>query len=176
MASVYIAVGSNIRPEDNVEKALALLSGSVRITGISTFYLTKPIERPDQPPFYNGVVEIETDLPPLVLRAKVLRAIEEKLERVRTSDKHAPRTIDLDIILYNDIEFNSGGLTLPDPDIQLRPFLAVPLHELAPEVVLPGTDTQLNVVAEGMKDHGMRPLSGFTARLKKRLKLETKAV
>ena len=169
MARVFIAVGSNVEPEKNVPEALRLLDARARITGVSTFYLTEPLVRPGQPLFYNGVVEVETVLKPLELRETVLRPIEKRLKRVRLTDKHAPRTIDLDIIVYGDIVLDAEGLRLPDHEIQERPFLAQPLFELAPEMILPGTDKPIREIAQSFLAHGMKALSGFTERLKKGL-------
>src|SRR3990170_4754101 len=115
MPRAFVAVGSNIDPETNVRRALLLLAREVRLLGISTFYQTKPIDRPDQPPFYNGVIEIETELPPGELKHSLLRRIERELGRVRTEDKHAPRAIDLDLLLYDDVTLEEEGLRLPDP-------------------------------------------------------------
>jgi 2-amino-4-hydroxy-6-hydroxymethyldihydropteridine diphosphokinase len=162
---VFIGVGANIDPEENIRRAIALLKEKARITGVSSFYLTEPISRPGQDPYYNGVLEIEVDLDPLELKKGLLRGIEEKLGRVRTQDAHGPRTIDLDIILYDDMVFEGEGLKLPSPEILERAFVAVPLSELAPEVVLPGSGVRLKEVAERFKADGMVGLAGFTKRL-----------
>jgi 2-amino-4-hydroxy-6-hydroxymethyldihydropteridine diphosphokinase len=166
VARVFIAVGSNIAQEDNVKKALAALNAETGVLAVSTFYLTEPVDRPGQPPFYNGIVEISTDLTPLKLRDGLLRPIEERLGRVRSADKHAPRTIDLDVVLYDSIEFDSEGLIIPDPEITERPFLAVPLAELAPDVKLPVTDTLLKDISERFRGHAMEPLTDFTESLR----------
>ena len=68
MAQAFVSVGSNIAPEENVSKAIGLLKKQVRILGISTVYLTDALERPEQPPYYNCVLAIDTPLPPLELK------------------------------------------------------------------------------------------------------------
>jgi dihydroneopterin aldolase/2-amino-4-hydroxy-6-hydroxymethyldihydropteridine diphosphokinase len=166
VARVFIAVGSNIAPDDNVRKALAALDAETRVLAVSTFYLTEPLDRPGQPPFYNGIVEISTELTPLELRDNVLRPIEESLKRERSADKHAPRTIDLDAVLYDSIDFDSEGLKIPDPEITERPFLAVPLAELAPDFILPGANNRLKDISERFRGHAMKPLKEFTESLR----------
>jgi hypothetical protein len=78
-------------------------------------------------------VAIETNQPPVAVKVTVLRRIEETLGRVRSEDKFAPRTIDLDLLLYDDVAMSSDMLVLPDPDLACRPFLAIPVFELEPE-------------------------------------------
>lgn len=168
MDRIFIGVGSNIQPEENVVKAVEMLAAECRLLGISTFYLTEPTGRQDQPPFFNGILEVETKRPPLELKFSVLRSIEYKLGRVRTEDKYAPRTIDLDILLYGDEVLDRGELILPDPEITSRPFLAVPLGEIAPEVMLPGSGRTLKEIADSMDTRSMKPLIEFTLRLKGR--------
>jgi 2-amino-4-hydroxy-6-hydroxymethyldihydropteridine diphosphokinase len=150
MPRAFIGVGSNIAPEKNIREALRLLAGSVRIVAISTFYRTPAIDRPSDPDFYNGVVAIETDLRPMALKSKVLRRIEAALGRRRSADKHASRTIDLDLLV----------LTPPDPDILNRAFVALPLAEIEPDL-LPGV--------ERLSKEDMQPLDQFTQKLRNEL-------
>ena len=103
MARAFVAIGSNIDAAANVRAAVRALALRMPVVAISTVYRTEPEERPEQPPFYNCVVEINAEIAPLELKFQVLRPIEEALERRRTSDKYAPRTIDLDLILYDDL-------------------------------------------------------------------------
>lgn len=167
MVKAYVAVGSNISPEENVKKALHLLAHNTRISGISTVYLTEPEGRPEQPAFYNLVVEVETERPPEDLKYSVLRVIENELDRIRTKDKYAPRTIDLDLILYDDLTLRSEDLTLPDPEILQRPFLAFPLSELSPNLALPGTGLGIKQVLARLSKTKMKPMEGFTELLRK---------
>lgn len=160
MVRVLVGVGSNIEPERNVREAMRRLGDAARVTGVSTFYRTEPEGRPEQPEFYNGVVEIETDLPPDDLKQSVLRRIEAELGRVRTEDKYAPRTIDLDIEVYDR--------QLCDPHVRDRAFLAVPLCELAPSLVLESGETICDI-AESLPGHGMEPLPEYTRELRKKV-------
>ncbi len=169
MARAFIAVGSNIEPEENVRKAIRELASQVRIIGISTAYLTEPEGRPEQPLFYNLVVEIETNISPRELKYKIMRKIELDLGRKRMEDKYAPRTIDLDLILYDRLVEKSEDLSLPDPQILERPFLAIPLGELSPELVLPGIGLSITQVIARLKPKGMKALKDFTERLRKEI-------
>jgi dihydroneopterin aldolase/2-amino-4-hydroxy-6-hydroxymethyldihydropteridine diphosphokinase len=164
MARVFIGVGSNVDPEQKIKGALKLLRERASLVAISSFYRTEPLRGPGSP-YYNGVVEIETPLPPLEIKNTLLRSIEDTLGRVRSADKHGPRTIDLDLILYGDTVFDGDGLKLPSPEILERAFVAVPLAELAGELALPGTALKLADVAGGFDPGTMVELSGFTKEL-----------
>jgi len=169
MHRAFVAVGSNADPANNVRKAVHLLKRLTRVVTISTVYLTEPEGPSGQPPFYNFVIELETDLAPLEMKFHVLRPMETALGRVRTGDKIAPRTIDLDLILYDGVVLNTADLTLPDPQIFLRPFVAIPLAELAPALVLPGSSSTIAQVAAGMESTTMIPLPDVTALLRKEM-------
>ncbi len=147
MARAFIGVGSNIDAEENVRAAVRRLCGLMRFTGVSLFYRTAPWERAEQPPFINGVVAVETELPPAELKFAVLRRIEDELGRRRGEDKYAARSIDLDLLVYDAMELDSEELVLPAPEITRRPFLALPLAQLAPELVLPGTTRRMWEIA-----------------------------
>jgi 2-amino-4-hydroxy-6-hydroxymethyldihydropteridine diphosphokinase len=169
MTRVFVSVGSNIEPEENVQKAVHLLSHRTRIRGISTVYFTEPEGRPEQPPYFNCVVEIETSLPPAELKHTVLRRIEDELGRKRGRDKYAARTIDLDLIVYGDLVLKTEDLTIPDPEIVRRPFLAVPLHELAPELKLPGSGLDMKEAVAALPRDKMRPLTAYTDILRRKI-------
>lgn len=162
MARVYIGIGSNIDPEHNVREAIRLLREMIEIKAISTFYRTEPIGTSCTQSFYNGVVEAETDVEPRKLKFGILRRIEELLSRVRTQDKYAPRTIDLDIVIYGDKVLHEPGIEIPDPDIFTRPFIAAPLFELAQDLVIPGSNTRLADILKDMPVDSMLPLPDFT--------------
>lgn len=167
MAAVYIGVGSNIEPEANIAAAFRLLRQRARIVAISTFYRTDPLgSGGGAPEFYNGVVKLETDIEPRDLKYSVLRQIEETLGRHRGPDRYAPRTIDLDIILYGNVVVREPGLAIPDPDVRTRPFIAVPLAELAPDLELPDSGTTAREIARQMQTESMSALDEFTQALR----------
>lgn len=163
MARAFIGIGANLDPEANILRALGLLSRRARVVGVSTFYRTPAEGRLEQPDYVNGVVAIETDLPPRELKEGVLEGIEARLGRRRTGDKLAARPIDLDLLLYEDLVVHEPGLALPHPDIERRPFVAIPLAELAPERVLPGTVQLLQDVAAKCSSARLEPLPSFAA-------------
>src|SRR5262245_48243968 len=156
---VFIGVGSNIAPETSIKAAIRLLAGQVRVVDVSTFYRTPAEGRPEQPDYVNGVVMIETDLPPEALKQRVLRVIEHRLGRRRTDDKFAPRPIDLDILLYGSRQIQTPDLRLPAESIQKQSFVAVPLAEIAPDLTIPGTRMSVQEIAARFNRLHMTPVS-----------------
>jgi len=130
----FVSVGANIQPQANIRAALALLREQACVCASSTFYRTRPLRCADQPFFVNGVWLLRTDKDPLAVRNELLRPIEDRLGRRRTAEKFGPRTIDLDLILYNDLTVSHGDLTLPHPDLS-RPFVCVPVLELLADCI-----------------------------------------
>ena len=169
MTRAFISIGSNIDPEVNVRSAVLRLTETTRVKAISTVYRTEPVGPPGQPLYYNCVVEIETDLAPRDLKFKMLRRIESELGRTRGIDRFAARTIDLDLVLYDDLVIATEDLTLPDPDILVRPFLAIPLQELAPGLVLPGSGLPISEAVLAQPRTGMAPLENYTERIRKEI-------
>ncbi len=167
MAHAFIALGSNIAPAKNIAEALRRLAQHGPLRGVSTVYRTAPEGRPEQPWYYNCVVRLETQTPPAQLKRDVLRRIEEDLGRVRTADKYAARTIDLDLILYDNVVIESDELTLPDPRIEHRAFLAHGLCELAPDLTLPHSKRMIATVVTELPPGGMLALPRFTERMRR---------
>lgn len=166
---VYIGIGSNIDPKKNILKSIELLEKHVSILSSSLFYKTNPIGNPNDPSFINGVIEIETTLSPESLKYSILRSTEATLGRKRSSDKNAPRTIDLDILIYGNEVVKLDDLTIPDPQISERNFLAVSLAELAPTLRPPGWNQNLLDYASRLEDLDMRPLEGFSEIVKQQI-------
>jgi 2-amino-4-hydroxy-6-hydroxymethyldihydropteridine diphosphokinase len=161
----YVGVGSNIDPERNVLAAVRALARVAHVAGVSTFYRTAALGRPNDPFFVNGVLAVDTDAPALALKRDVLRRIERELGRRRGADPDAPRTIDLDLLLYDGAVCRTDALTLPDPAIAERAFVAWPLAELAPGLALPD-GRSIRAIAEGLGREGMAPLAELTAALR----------
>jgi len=113
----------------------------------SRIYETDPIDcPPGSPAFLNAAIELASTLPPLDLLKK-LQAIEHLLGRPSNHAHHAPRTIDLDILYYDNLAFTLPELTLPHPRITERPFVLHPLADIAPARILPGqTQTIANLL------------------------------
>jgi 2-amino-4-hydroxy-6-hydroxymethyldihydropteridine diphosphokinase len=165
--TAYIGVGSNIEPEKNIKKALILLMEKVKISAVSTFYRTKPLGGKNQDDYLNGVWEIITDLPAKILKFELLKKIEDKLKRERSEDKNSSRTIDLDLLLYGDLKFKSNNLIIPEPDIHSRDFVAIPLMELAPNLILPDTHEKLSNIVNKFEVNSLKAEISFTKKLKK---------
>jgi 2-amino-4-hydroxy-6-hydroxymethyldihydropteridine diphosphokinase len=140
MAEVFIALGANLGDRAaNLERALKLLApGVLRPNAVSSLYDTEPWGPIPQGRYLNQVVRGETAFGPRDLLAKLL-AIEETLGRDRAREqRYGARTIDLDILLYDDIELLEPGLEIPHPHLMERAFVLVPLHEIAPNLVVRG--------------------------------------
>lgn len=156
MTRVFIALGSNINPEHNLREAIRLLAARCRLLKVSPVYETAAVGKTDQPNFLNAAALIETDMSVEALKTQVLHVIEQSLGRVRTSDKNAPRSIDLDIVLFGDVVADSGLRHLPDPDILRYAHLAVPLADIAPEQRHPETGQTLQEIAQGLPRSGIK--------------------
>ncbi|MFV9674614.1 MAG: 2-amino-4-hydroxy-6-hydroxymethyldihydropteridine diphosphokinase [Anaerolineales bacterium] len=153
----FIALGSNIDPERNLPLAAARLSELGNPIASSTVYQNPAIADEPQPDYLNAAVLIETTLDPLTIRDK-LREIEADLGRIRTEDKFAPRTIDLDLCLLGDRVLDHELISLPDPDLLKRAHLAVTLAELRPDFLHPITGDSLEEIAnELQKDAELKP-------------------
>ncbi len=156
MPVCYIAVGSNIDPGRNIKAALRLAMKRFPVLGSSRFYRTSPIDRPEQQDFRNGIWQIKCDASAGEIKFDMLRRIESVLGRQRSTDKYAAREIDLDLILYGRIIIRDAGLTIPDPDIRRRAFIALPLAELDPELVLPDTGERIADICKTMNCQNMQ--------------------
>jgi 2-amino-4-hydroxy-6-hydroxymethyldihydropteridine diphosphokinase len=166
-ARVFVGVGSNLDPDANVLRALERLEAEAGVTAVSTFYRTPALDRPGDPPFVNGVVEVRPLHSALELK-RVLNRIEDALGRRRSGDRYAPRPIDLDLLLHGEDVSTEPGLILPHPDLRTRPFVALPVMELAPDLVLPDSGAPLSVVAAALPRRSMEPLPGLTLELRRR--------
>ena len=152
---VLITLGSNIDPETNLPRAVFILRQNhhLVVRAVSRVYESAPVDAageiaPGQGNFLNAAALIETDYySPFSLKYNVLRFVEKCLGRARTTDKFAPRPLDLDIALYGDRVISDPRLTVPDPDILTRAHVALPLADLAPEWVHPSNGQTLAQIA-----------------------------
>jgi len=134
---IYIALGSNLGDRaGNLARALQLLPArGVHIRQVSDFLETRAYGVTDQPDFLNAVARVETGLAPEQL-LQVLLQVEKLMGRVRK--RHwGERNIDLDLLLYGDLVYQSKTLTLPHPDMLNREFVLAPLAQIAPNLVHP---------------------------------------
>lgn len=152
---VFIALGSNIDSERNMREAVRLLAERTRLVAVSPVYETTPVSKIDQPNFLNAAALVETDLTAAQLKTSILQAVERKLGRVRVANKNAPRTIDLDITLFDDEVFDLKDRHIPDPDLLRYAHIAVPMADLAPGFVHPETGQTLREIATQLPDSGL---------------------
>ncbi len=167
----FVGVGSNIRPEEHLVAGFDRLAAwpGVILTHVSTVYACAPEGRENQPTFLNTVWGLESELAPRTLKFDVLRRVEQACGRQRTGDRNAPRTLDLDLLLCGDHVERAPDLTVPDPDIFIRPFVAVPLLEVAGDIPIPGTEQTLAELESARTRRGLEPCAAITVRLRERL-------
>ncbi len=147
MNLAYISIGSNIDKQANITACLKKLRNLCAVKEVSSVYETRPVGNKDQESFFNAALILETSLTPEELKSAVLNAVEKDLDRTRTEDKNAPRTIDLDISLFNQWTFTLGKRKIPDPEILQYSHIAIPLAEIAPDYVHPVTGETLSQIA-----------------------------
>ena len=143
--TAIIGLGSNVEPERHLGEAVRALraAAALDVLAVSSAWATPAVGPAGQPPFLNAAVLVATTLPAPVLRSEVLRPIESALGRVRTEDRYAPRTIDLDLVTYGTGRLHIDGREIPDPDLAFQAFLAVPAAEVAPGWLHPVTGVPL---------------------------------
>jgi 2-amino-4-hydroxy-6-hydroxymethyldihydropteridine diphosphokinase len=137
MKTIYLSLGSNVGDrEANLRAAIAALADAgVRVTRVSSFYETEPVDFLEQPWFLNCVVEAETELEPLAL-LRALREIESRMGNKKLIAK-GPRLIDMDILLYGQEMIDTPELGVPHPRMTKRRFVLVPLAEIVPKLQHP---------------------------------------
>ncbi|MGA8054616.1 MAG: 2-amino-4-hydroxy-6-hydroxymethyldihydropteridine diphosphokinase [Burkholderiales bacterium] len=148
MYRAYVALGANLGdPVAQVRSALTALGDVAEsaLVGLSSLYRTAPIGYTDQPDFINAVAALDTLLAPRHLLDALL-SIEVRFGRERTF-ANAPRTLDLDLLLYDRLEVREAGLEIPHPRMHERVFVLAPLVEIAPEVEIPGRGRALDLLA-----------------------------
>jgi 2-amino-4-hydroxy-6-hydroxymethyldihydropteridine diphosphokinase len=150
----YIGIGSNLEdPRAQVLRAFDELAHlpDTRVTARSSLYRTAPIGHAAQPDFINAVAALDTQLPAEAL-LRELHAVEARHERKRTF-ANAPRTLDLDLLLYGDAQVDKPGLNIPHPRMHERAFVLQPLVEIAPHVQIPqrGAASQCLAATTGQK-------------------------
>jgi len=150
--TIYVSLGSNVGDrEENLRAAIAALGDAcVRVTRVSSFYETEPVDFLEQGWFLNCAVEGETDVPALEL-LRALRGIETRMGSKKLVAK-GPRLIDMDILLYGSETNDTPELQVPHPRMHLRRFVLVPLTEIAPEAVHPSLKKTVKQLLEETPD------------------------
>jgi 2-amino-4-hydroxy-6-hydroxymethyldihydropteridine diphosphokinase len=148
MARAVIGLGANLGdPVAQLRAAIAAIGrlAETRVVATSSFYRTAPVGYAAQPDFVNAAVSIETTLAPRAL-LDGLKSIELAAGRARTF-KDAPRTLDLDILLFDDLVRHEAGLTIPHPRMHERAFALAPLVEIEPDAIVPGRGRAADLLA-----------------------------
>jgi 2-amino-4-hydroxy-6-hydroxymethyldihydropteridine diphosphokinase len=138
---IYISLGSNIRPEENLPRSRVMLSKFGQIVAASTVWETSPVGTTG-PSFLNAVVLLQAIYPHSLLKSLVLRRIESEMGRIRTFNKYAPRPIDLDVLIADG--------QIIDPGLWSHAHLAIPLAELLPDLLEPDTGKRLEQIAQDL--------------------------
>ena len=142
-STVFIALGSNIdNPLLHVQRALREIDElpETALLKVSSLYETAPVGIKEQPHFVNAVAQIATTLSPhdLLMRLHAIEAQHGRLRNNPSEERNGPRTLDLDILLFDNLQMSERGLTVPHPRMHERAFVLLPLLEIAPQVAIPG--------------------------------------
>jgi 2-amino-4-hydroxy-6-hydroxymethyldihydropteridine diphosphokinase len=155
MHTAYIAMGANLpswagAPEATLAVAALRLEALGRVACRSSLYNTKPVGLAEQPRFVNAVVALETELGPRQLLSELLK-IELEFGRDRSAGvANGPRKLDLDILLFDEVQINEPGLDIPHPRLAARAFVLIPLNEIAPQAADPRTGKTVTQLLHGL--------------------------
>jgi 2-amino-4-hydroxy-6-hydroxymethyldihydropteridine diphosphokinase len=144
MNTAYLLIGGNLgNVKESLEKACSLINDQCgHVSKLSSFYKTAAWGNTQQPDFLNVAIEIKTQLNAKQLIRRILK-IEKQMGRIR-KEKYGPRIIDIDILLYNEEEYEMPFLKVPHPELHNRRFALAPLAEIAPTVLHPGFKKNIN--------------------------------
>lgn len=159
LRDVYILLGSNIEKEKNMVIAIEKLAHAVTIVRSSSVYETIPVGDSGQPMFLNQALHIRTPLSAYDLKWKILRPIEAEMGRRRTKNKYLPRPIDLDIVLYDNMVLKVDDRQIPDPGLLDYAYVAIPVAEIAGELLHPVTGEPLRKIADRVDKKGIRKIN-----------------
>lgn len=152
---IYIALGSNIEPEKNLQEAVDMLRDRCTVLAVSSVYQTKPFGNTDQPDFLDIAVKLTTPILPIAFKG-TLDDIEAALGRSRVDQANpfGPLTLDIDILLWGESAFSFGKKPwrVPHASILEQAAVAIPLAEIAPDVLHPTENVTLTEIARRFQD------------------------
>jgi GTP cyclohydrolase-4 len=156
---VYLALGANLGDRQaNMLQALQSIRTAASVESVSSFFETEPVGYLDQPDFLNMTCQVTTDLSPLEL-LHFLKQIERQMGR-QSSFRNAPRPIDIDILLFDDLVLETPELTIPHPRMSERAFVLAPLVEIAPEVIHPVFKIPVTKLFQQVDQSGLKGIQG----------------
>ncbi len=150
LVTAYIGLGSNLAdPALQIKSARTAITqiAGVRELAFSSLYHSPPMGPQDQPDYVNAVMCVATDLRPIDL-LRCLQRIENEQGRVRKAERWGARTLDLDVLIYGDRIIELPDLIVPHPGLAERAFVLYPLHEIAPQLRVPGKGDITDLLAE----------------------------
>ncbi len=154
---VYLALGANLGDrQGNLLRAIQSIRAFASVEKVSSFYETTPVGYLDQPDFLNMAIQISTQLDPVALIGS-LKYIEKQIGR-KTSFRNAPRPIDIDILLYDDLILETEKLSIPHPRMSERAFVLAPLAEIAPQAIHPVLKRPISELLERVDQSGVKML------------------
>lgn len=158
VATAAVGLGSNLgQSRQTLERAIAALDAypKIEVTARSPWYRTAPVGGPPQPDFLNGCALLQTTLTPTAL-LQVLLQIENQFGRERR-ERWGPRTLDLDLLLYDNLVLKTPALIVPHPRMRDRAFVLVPLTDIAPDWLHPVCGQSIRALRDGLNCSGIRP-------------------
>jgi 2-amino-4-hydroxy-6-hydroxymethyldihydropteridine diphosphokinase len=150
MIRAFVGLGSNLDdPQTQLQRALRALAElpHTRLAMHSGLYRSAPLGSLDQPDYLNAVAALDTQLSAADLLA-ALQAIERRQGRVRSAQRWEARTLDLDLLLYGELQLHDAALTVPHPGLRERAFVLYPLQAIAPDLIIPGLGELSALIAQ----------------------------
>jgi 2-amino-4-hydroxy-6-hydroxymethyldihydropteridine diphosphokinase len=147
MHNAWLLLGSNIDPAHNLPRAAQCIAERTTLKAFSSVWQSPPADQSDQADYWNAALLVETEYSPDELLRCVIQPIEIDFGRERTENKSAPRSIDIDLMLFDSIVGTYAGKQLPHPDILLQAYAAVPLAEISPDMLHPTLGLSMREIA-----------------------------
>ncbi|MDH5478352.1 MAG: 2-amino-4-hydroxy-6-hydroxymethyldihydropteridine diphosphokinase, partial [Nitrospinota bacterium] len=153
---VFLGIGGNINPDRNIPLGIELIRSRFSLVKLSPVYRSEPWGTRDaQPDYLNLVAEVITDKDIFGVRGE-LCWIERTIGRKRSEDKFAPRPMDIDLLLYDNVKGKQSGGRLPHPQLLTQQFVYLPMLDIAPDVIVPGHDRPLRDIQPEYDTPGLR--------------------